>query len=231
QDLDELTEEKWQLDDVTKKTNRFNYLWCRVHDELVWVVMDEIYDRSALRPYKEIRKIAIKRAVRILNVRKNTPKKDNEKKNMANRTTTQLRSNTISMPPRTPSSADYDKLVDKFEKILNQMMLLTLKELISLMPSIRKGLHESTANKKTYQISSDLPDTDEDEHIVGRIMVEIDPLGAFHRGRWFESIVGACYKSVREKVRPATTPLTGVLALTFLKTMVNIMGKKSTVEE
>ncbi|KAJ1678919.1 hypothetical protein EV182_003084, partial [Spiromyces aspiralis] len=71
--------------------------------------------------YKEIRKITIKWAVRILNVQKNTLKKDNEKKNMANKTTTQLRSNMISMPPRTPTSADYDKLVDKFEKLALQV--------------------------------------------------------------------------------------------------------------
>ncbi|KAJ1674441.1 hypothetical protein EV182_003267, partial [Spiromyces aspiralis] len=139
QDLDDLTEEKWKLNDVTKKTNRFTYLWRRVYgqdydgdrkarrylealpDELVWAVTDEIYDRSALRSYNEVRKIAIKRATRILNIQRTARRKDSDTKHTATRTTSQQRNTTIDTTPRKHTSADYDKLADQFQKLALQV--------------------------------------------------------------------------------------------------------------
>ncbi|KAJ1675351.1 hypothetical protein EV182_001445, partial [Spiromyces aspiralis] len=139
QELDELIKEKWRLEDVAKNTNKFTYLWRRTygqgHDdnqktqrylealpkEMVWAVTGDLYNGSALQPYMEVRKIMIQQAMRILNIQKNAPEQDNEKKNMANRTMTRQRSSTVNMPQRTPTSTDYDKLADKFEKLSLQV--------------------------------------------------------------------------------------------------------------
>ncbi|KAJ1671981.1 hypothetical protein EV182_007344, partial [Spiromyces aspiralis] len=64
-----------------------------------------------------------------------------------------------------------------------------------------------SVNKKAYQASGDLPSIEEDEHVVGRVTVEIDPLGVFRKGKLLEYTVGTRYKSVKEKVKPAAAPL------------------------
>ncbi|KAJ1676599.1 hypothetical protein EV182_007859, partial [Spiromyces aspiralis] len=89
QELDMLTEEKWRLEDIAKKSHRFTYLWRKAYgqyhndeektrryiealpNELVWATVDGIHNDTELRTFEEVVKVIVVRAKRILNIQYN----------------------------------------------------------------------------------------------------------------------------------------------------------------
>ncbi|KAJ1672713.1 hypothetical protein EV182_006639, partial [Spiromyces aspiralis] len=90
---------------------------------------------------------------------------------------------------------------------------------------------------KTYYIhrsevnSSDLPRIGRYEYAVGRVTVEVDPVGTYSDDELPGRTIGTCVRSEKTKERPAATHLVGATSSTFPIAMENAIEKQSTAEE